>query len=104
MNTAETICWSLFAGLYFMCMSVLSGSTHHICAWYPQRSEEGIESPGTVPGSFEWPCGCWDLNLGPLEGQPLNSATEPSLQPCPLQLLCKDHNNFSIPCLGEFMI
>ena len=25
----------------------------------------------------EWPCGCWELNLGPLEEKP----TEPSLQP-----------------------
>jgi hypothetical protein len=29
----------------------------------------------------EPPCGCWDLNSGPLEGQPVLSTAEPSLQP-----------------------
>ena len=29
----------------------------------------------------EWPCGCWELNLGPLEEQSVLSNAEPSLQP-----------------------
>lgn len=35
--------------LYFMCMNALLAdmSVHHICAWFPRRSEEGVGSPGT---------------------------------------------------------
>jgi hypothetical protein len=29
----------------------------------------------------EPPCGCWELNSGPLEEQPVLLTTEPSLQP-----------------------
>ena len=29
----------------------------------------------------EPPCGCWELNVGPLEEQPVLLTTEPSLQP-----------------------
>jgi hypothetical protein len=29
----------------------------------------------------EPPCGCWDLNSGPLEEQLVHLTTEPSLQP-----------------------
>ena len=43
---------------------------------------EGIRSPGTgVTNSCELPCGCWDLNLGLLEEQPVLLTAEPSLQP-----------------------
>ena len=31
---------------------------------------------------FEPPCGCWDLNSGPLEEQSVFLPTEPSHQPC----------------------
>jgi hypothetical protein len=30
----------------------------------------------------EPPCGCWELNSGPLEEQSVLSTSEPSLQPC----------------------
>ena len=41
----------------------------------------GIRSPGTgVTDSRELPCGCWELNLDPLEEQPVLLTTEPSLQ------------------------
>ena len=44
---------------------------------------EGVRSPGTrITDSCELPCGCWDLNIGPLEEQPMFLITEPSLQPC----------------------
>ena len=45
----------------------------HVCmytvyAWYPQRPEEDIGSPGTgVTDGCEPPCGSWKLNLGPLD-------------------------------------
>ena len=32
----------------------------------------------------EPPCGCWELNPGPLEEQPVLLTAEPSLQPLPL--------------------
>ena len=34
-----------------------------------------------VTDSCEPPCGCWDLNSGPLEEQSVLLTTEPSLQP-----------------------
>jgi hypothetical protein len=39
-------------------------------------------SPRTrVTDSCELPCGCWELNLGLLEEQPVHLTIEPSLQP-----------------------
>ena len=37
-------------------------------------------NPG-ITDSCELPCGCWELNLGPLEKQSLLLIDEPSLQP-----------------------
>jgi hypothetical protein len=34
-----------------------------------------------ITDGFEPPCGCWDLNLGPLGEQSVLLTTEPSLQP-----------------------
>jgi hypothetical protein len=55
-------------GVLLACMSV-----HHVCAWCPQRAEEGVRSPETgvldVSCSCELTGGFWDLNLDPLEGQ-----------------------------------
>jgi hypothetical protein len=34
-----------------------------------------------VTNSCKLPCGCWELNPGPLEEQPVLLTTEPSLQP-----------------------
>jgi len=45
---------------------------------------ECIGSSG-VTDSYELPCGCWELNLGPLEEQPVLLTTEPS--PAPFHLL-----------------
>lgn len=43
---------------------------------------EGVRTPGTgVIDSGELPCGCWLLNLGPLEELSMLLAPEPSLQP-----------------------
>ena len=43
---------------------------------------EGIRSLGTgVSDSCELPCGCWELNLGPLKEQLVLLTAEPSLQP-----------------------
>ena len=43
---------------------------------------EGVRSPGTgVIDSCELSYGCWELNPGPLEEQPVFLTSEPSLQP-----------------------
>ena len=43
---------------------------------------EDVRYPGTgVTDSCELPCGCWELNPGALEEQPVILATELSLQP-----------------------
>jgi hypothetical protein len=43
---------------------------------------EGVRSPGTgIIDSYVLTFGCWDLNLGPLEEQPVLLSAEPSLQP-----------------------
>ena len=43
---------------------------------------EGVRSPVTGSSdSYNLPCGCWELNLGPLEEQSVLLTTEPSLQP-----------------------
>ena len=53
----------------YMSTLQLSSDTHQ------KRASDPI-TDGCVP-----PCGCWELNSGPLEGQPVLLTTEPSLQP-----------------------
>jgi len=36
-----------------------------------------------ITDGCEPPCGCWELNSGPLEEQSVLLTAEPSLQPCP---------------------
>ena len=44
-------------------------SVHHVCA-VPVEARRGCHIPGTgVTDSCELLCGCWELNLGPLEEQ-----------------------------------
>lgn len=38
-------------------------------------------APDLIIDGFEPMCGCWDLNSGPLEGQPVLLTSELSLQP-----------------------
>ena len=54
-------------------------AVHHIHSRCPWSSEEDGRSPETGNGC-EPPCGCWELNPGPLQVQPMLLATEPSLQ------------------------
>lgn len=56
---------------------------YHLSAWYPWKLGEGVGPSGTgVTDGYEPPCGCWELNLGPLEEQPgllqQNSLLDPS--------------------------
>ena len=56
-------------------------SVYHGCAWYPQRPEEGVPSPGIgITDRCDPPCGCWESNLDPLEEQSMPLTSEPSLQ------------------------
>ena len=41
-------------------------------------------APDLITDSCEPPCGCWELNSGPLEDQAMLLTSEPSLQPPPL--------------------
>lgn len=45
-----------------------------------QKRVSDPSRPGVTEGC-ELPCGCWELNPGPLQEQPVLLATEPSLQP-----------------------
>jgi hypothetical protein len=43
---------------------------------------QGVRSPGTgVTNRCDLSCGCWELNLGHLEEQPVLLTIEPFLQP-----------------------
>lgn len=46
-------------------------STHYVHAWCAQRLGEGIRSGSGVTGAYKSPCGLEELNLGPLEEQPV---------------------------------
>ena len=56
---------------------------YHVCAWTLRRPEEGVGSPGSgvTDSCGATPLRCWELNLGPLECQPVHLTTEPHLQP-----------------------
>ena len=68
---------------YKSVLSAYMSVYYHVHAWYPQRSqrsEESVRSSGTgATDSCEPPYGCWELNLGPLEEQPVLLADELSL-------------------------
>jgi cbb3-type cytochrome oxidase subunit 3 len=59
----------IFICLFYVCVLCHSLQTHQ------KRASDHI-ADGCAP-----PCGCWELNSGPLEEQPVLLTTEPSLQP-----------------------
>jgi hypothetical protein len=63
---------SLSLSSFKMCISVFPAC---------MSLSEGVRSWSYRQDSGELPCGCWELNLGPLEEQSVLSTTEPSLQP-----------------------
>jgi hypothetical protein len=68
----------LFVCLLIYLFNVCEGS---VCV-HAYRLEKGIGSHrATVIDSCELPCGCWGLNSGPLEEQPILLTAEPFLQP-----------------------
>jgi hypothetical protein len=45
---------------------------YHLCVWCTWGPEKGVESSGIgVTDGYELPCGCQELNPGPLEEQPV---------------------------------
>ena len=68
-----------------MCIDVLPARAYILytmCVYCPLKPEEGVRTSGTgVMDGCRLPCGCWELNSGPLEEQPVLLTTEPSLQP-----------------------
>jgi hypothetical protein len=53
-----------------------------------------------ITDGCEPPCGCWELNSGPLEEQSVLLATEPSLQPCVTVILVVFLNRVLLYSLG----
>jgi hypothetical protein len=51
-------------------------STLSVCLQTHQKRASDPITDGCEP-----PCGCWEVNSGPLEEQPVLLTTEPSLQP-----------------------
>lgn len=61
---------------------------HHIYA-VPTEGGQGVRYSVTgVTGCSEPSCGCWDLNLGPLQEQSVILTSEPSLLPQDPVLKC----------------
>ena len=54
-----------------------------LCIWLHchslQTHQKGPSGP--ITDAWELPCGCWELNWGPLEGKSVFVTTEPSIQP-----------------------
>lgn len=49
----------------------------YVHAWGPQRSQEGVKSPGALELELQfWDTAMWELNPGHLEGQILLLTTE----------------------------
>ena len=46
-------------------------------------------APDLITDGCEPPCGCWELNSGPLEEQAMLLTSEPSLQPLIVFLILK---------------
>ena len=81
--TAAGISFFYFLKYYFIRVSVLpaSMSSHYVQVWCLRGPDESTGSPGTgVTDHCEPPCGCRELNLGPLEEQPLLLTTTLFLQ------------------------
>jgi hypothetical protein len=72
--------------------------SHHVIHWsYLQTYQK--KASDLITGGCELPCGCWDLNSGPLEGQSVLLPAESSLQSANLVLkaaMILVYNNHSI--------
>ena len=76
----ETTCSLLTvnSGLFWQNLYLFILYVRMLCLHVHQR--RGLDP---IPDGCEPPCGCWELNSGPLEEQPVLLTAEPSLQPHP---------------------
>lgn len=66
----------------YRCFGYLYVCAIHVWLVHAEAGKEGVRSLGTeITGSCELLCGCWKLNLGPLEEQPVILTDKLSLQP-----------------------
>jgi hypothetical protein len=72
--------------LYFYLFIFIYMSTLQLSSDTHQKKASDPITDGCEP-----PCGCWDLNSGPLEEQSVLLTAEPSLQPQKLFNLTKSH-------------
>jgi hypothetical protein len=63
---------------HFMYMSTLPAcmSVYHVCLVPAEARSVRAQETGVID-SCELPCGCWELNPGPLKEQPVLVSTEP---------------------------
>ena len=70
--------WVLGCCFGFICMDVCAP----LACFYPSEARRVCQFCGTgITDGSEPPCGCWELNTGPLEEQAVLLTAEPSLQP-----------------------
>ena len=75
------MCMSFFVFVFVLFLTACT-YVYHVPAWYIQRSEEGVRSPGTSVKSDGKPmCIVWELNPDPLREQQVRSTAQPCLQP-----------------------
>lgn len=70
--------------IYLMCKSILPAcvSGHGVPTWSLWKPGEGTGFFGTgITGRGQLPCGCCELNLGPVQEQRVPLTAKPSLQP-----------------------
>jgi hypothetical protein len=66
----------LLLTIYFILIYIWCSARLYMCAC------EGVRCPGTnTTDDCELLCGCWELDLGPLQDQPELLTTEPTFQP-----------------------
>lgn len=91
--------YCLFLFYVYDCLSTYV-TGYYIYIWCPKSSEEGVSSPGSgVMDLCEPPCGCRELNPGPLVEQPVRLTAEPFLPSLKNSLPRISKLNFNIrPC------
>ena len=67
----------LFTLLYLFC-EYECFACREVCAWYPRRPEEGVDS---LELESQAQCGFWESDLGPVSEQRMLGTAEPFPQP-----------------------
>jgi hypothetical protein len=67
----------------YVCVCVCVYKMRFIYLFYVYEYTVAVSSdtPDPITDDCKPPCGCWELNSGPLEKQSVLLTTEPSLQP-----------------------